>query len=105
MMCFDGDHCFQFCNLWFCQAGWWSYFNSIKGTWATGKLYLKLFAGEKHLQSMKAQIHIVKEQPSLFWMNVTAKALYLNNTGKEIDIIEPAVTPFEVLASSCIHSL
>lgn len=31
---------------------------------------------------MKAQIHIVKEQPSLFWMNVTAKALYLNNTGK-----------------------
>lgn len=54
---------------------------------------------------MKAQIHIVKEQPSLFWMNVTAKALNLSNTGKEIDIIGPAVTPFEVLASSCIHSL
>lgn len=36
---------------------------------------------------MKAQIHIVKEQPSLFWMKVTAKALYLNNTGKEIDIV------------------
>ena len=55
---------------------------------------------------MKAQIHIVKEQPSLFWMNVTAKALNLSNTGIIIiDIIGPAVTPFEVLASSCIHSL
>ena len=55
---------------------------------------------------MKAQIHIVKEQPSLFWMNVTAKLFTWAIQAKKLTLLgQQLLDPFEVLTSSCIHSL